>query len=356
MDSQLDYELMVTGMHLSYKYGYTINDIENQKFKIGSKIDMLLESNTHAAMAKSIGIGIIGITQSLEISKPEFVMLLGDRGEMLAGAIAAAHMNIPILHLHGGEVSGSIDDTIRHSISKFSHFHFTSSEKSKERLIKSGEEAFRIKTVGAPALDSIINETLPPIENVFTKYGIPFKPTYYLVVFHPVTTESAENVEIQVKNTLQLLLSRRVNIICILPNSDAGSELLLNYFKSIQYNGNIFLSKNFSHLDYLSLLKNANALIGNSSSGIIEAASFKVPVLNIGERQRGRDRNENVVDCDGSLSSLERGFNIVDSREFTLSLEGLENIYGNGKASMKIISTIKKLSIDKKLLNKKFML
>ncbi|MEK5325857.1 UDP-N-acetylglucosamine 2-epimerase [Aeribacillus sp. FSL M8-0254] len=351
-DPVLELGLIVTGMHLSPIYGYTINEIKADKYKIIGTIDILLQGSTSANMARSIGLGIIGMTQVLETNQPDLLFVLGDRGEMLAAAIAASHLNIPVAHLHGGEVSGSIDESVRHAISKLSHIHFPATAKSAERLKKMGEDEWRIHQVGALRLDTILKASLPSFEEVRDKYGLGFieKNNYFLLVYHPVTTE-VHSLKDQIKNVLDALIKHQKPIICILPNSDYGTEEITAVYNEYKQS-NIKFIKNFNHLDYLTVLKHSLALIGNSSSGIIEAASFHVPVLNIGNRQKGRERSGNVVDVTTALEDIEKGLNQVLSESFRQSVSKVSNVYGDGKASDRIVKIIKDLIIDDTILNK----
>jgi GDP/UDP-N,N'-diacetylbacillosamine 2-epimerase (hydrolysing) len=352
-DPDLELGLLVTGMHLSPIYGYTINEIKADKYNIIGTVDILLQRSTSANMARSIGLGIMGMTQILETNQPDLVFVLGDRGEMLAAALAASHLNIPVAHLHGGEVSGSIDESVRHAISKLSHIHFPATAKSAERLKKMGEDEWRIHQVGALRLDTILNTSLPAFEDVRDRYGLNFieKNNYFLLVYHPVTTE-VHSLKDQIKNVLDALIKHQKQIICILPNSDYGTEEIAAVYNQYKQHPNIKFIENFNHLDYLTVLKHSLALIGNSSSGIIEAASFHVPVLNIGNRQKGRERSGNVVDVTTDLEGIEKGIKQVLSEPFRQSVSKVSNVYGDGKASGRIIEIIKKLTIDDTILNK----
>lgn len=352
-DPDLELGLLVTGMHLSPIYGYTINEIKADQYPIIGTVDILLQRSTSANMARSIGLGILGMTQVLETNQPDLLFVLGDRGEMLAAAIAASHLNIPVAHVHGGEVSGSIDESVRHAISKLSHIHFPATAKSAERLKKMGEDEWRIHQVGALRLDTILHASLPSFEDVREKYGLGFieKNNYFLLVYHPVTTE-VHSLKKQMKNVLDVLIRHQKPILCILPNSDYGTEEITAVYSQYKQYSNIKFIENFNHLDYLTVLKHSLALIGNSSSGIIEAASFHVPVLNIGNRQKGRERSGNVVDVTTASEDIEKGLNQVLSESFRQSVSKVSNVYGDGKASERIVKIIKNLIIDETILNK----
>jgi GDP/UDP-N,N'-diacetylbacillosamine 2-epimerase (hydrolysing) len=349
----LELGLLVTGMHLSPAYGYTINEIKKDGHNIIGTVEILIQGDSHGNMARSIGLGILGMTQALEGYKPELIFVLGDRGEMLAAAIAGAFLNIPVAHLHGGELSGSIDESVRHAITKLAHIHFAATKRSAQRLVMLGEEEWRINRVGALRLDTIINTHLPSLQEVGQKYNIEFlkDKNYFLLVFHPVTTEK-NSLKQQIKNVIQVLLKQKKPIICILPNSDAGTEEIMSIYSSYK-SMNIKYIINFNHLDYLTVLKHSIALIGNSSSGIIEAASFFIPVLNIGSRQNGREKGLNVVDSETNIHSIERGLIKINDPHFQNQINKMKNLYGDGNASKQIIDVLEKIEFSKKLLDKR---
>jgi GDP/UDP-N,N'-diacetylbacillosamine 2-epimerase (hydrolysing) len=345
-------KLLVTGMHLSPTYGFTVKEIEKDGFDIIGKVDILLQGATHGNMARSIAYGIIGMTQIFESYPIDLVITLGDRGEMLAASIAASHLNIPVAHLHGGEVSGSIDESVRHAITKLSHIHFPATEKSAERIKKLGEDEWRVHPVGALRIDTIVNSELPRLEDVKAKYGLEgIIDDYFLLVFHPVTSEYT--ISDQVYNIVSTLLAEQKPIICILPNSDAGTDQIISSYKEFEREEQLYFVTNFSHLDYLTILRHSLALVGNSSSGIIEAASFLKPVINIGSRQNGRERSGNVIDVQPTKNDIRWALNQIKSYEFQIKLQTVENVYGDGKASTRIIKILEDIEVTPSLLQKK---
>lgn len=352
-DDSFELKLLVTGMHLSPYYGNTLKEVEKDGFEVAAKVDILIQGATGGNMARSVGLGIMGMTQAFESMNPDLIIVLGDRGEMLAATISASHLNIPVAHIHGGEVSGSIDESVRHAITKLSHLHFTSTTKSAERITKLGEEPWRIHTVGAPRIDTIMNTELPKIQNVFGKYNIEFLPNDYLLfVFHPVSTE-VHDVGEQVENCMNVLVESKENIIVILPNSDAGNDKIFEVYERFGNNSKFNFITNFSPVDYLTVLKHAKGLVGNSSSGIIEAASFHVPVLNIGTRQNGRDRSANVIDVSIEKEEIAHGLKKITSEDYKKQMDDVKNIYGDGSASQGIIRVLKEINLEPSLLNKK---
>lgn len=351
-DNDLSLEIIATGMHLSPQYGYTIDEIEKDGFKIKYKVDMLLSSDSGAAMAKNIGLGILGITNALEIILPDILLVLGDRGEMLAGTIAAAHMNIPVFHLHGGEVTGTIDESLRHAITKLAHIHLVATDKYGERIAKLGEDTWRIHVVGAPRADIILHTKFLTKDEILKKYGLVNLTEYNLLVFHPVTTE-INLVEEQVNNIINALEVIKIPTIIILPNSDAGNQLILNVYNKYRDNQLLYFFANLNHFDYLALLKNANTLIGNSSSGIIEAPLLKKATINIGSRQFGRERSGNVIDVNAVTNEIVSAYLYSQSSEFQQIVLQSENIYGDGTSTTKVINLLKKIEINYKLIQKK---
>lgn len=347
-----DVSFLVCGMHLSHKYGYSVQYIKADGFKISGTVDSLFLENSKANMAKSLSIELNYFTEVLKEEDPEFLLLLGDRGEMLAGAIAGAYLGIKTAHLHGGEVSGTIDESIRHAVSKLVNIHFTSTEKSSERLIRMGEDLWRIFTVGAPRIDTILNELLPEFSEVAKRYDLSIKPKeYLLLVYHPVVTET-EKIREQIQEIVKSLKEIKQPIVCILPNADAGGELIRAEYEQINLE-NIHFVTNFSPEEYLTILQNCQMMIGNSSSGIIEAASFHVPVINIGTRQNGREQSANTINAEPLMESICQAFAKIESEDFQQKLLSEKNVYGKGNASKKIADILENLPKGNEWIQKK---
>lgn len=352
---KLDISIIATGMHLSPSHGYTIKEIKNDGFKVDVAVDMLLSNDTGASMSKSLGIGIIGITQALEQLKPDIVLVLGDRDEPFAGAIAASHMNIPVAHIHGGDstTGGCIDESIRHSITKFAHIHFPATEESAARIEKLGEEPWRIHTVGAPGLDTILNTTLLPKKQLTERYSLNAGEPLLLVVQHPVTTQP-ENAANEMRTTMEVLTELKIRTILVYPNSDAGGRSMIEVINEFKYLPFLRTFKSLPHIEYLSLLAIADALVGNSSSGIIEASSFHLPVVNIGIRQEGRQRVDNVIDVVSDKEKIIEAINTtLHDEAFKQKVNECVNPYGDGRAGLRIAEVLAGLNIDQKLLQKK---
>lgn len=352
-NSRLDLALIVTGMHLSKEFGYTIKEIRKDGFKIDVKVEMLHAEDTGAAMAKSIGKCIKKMTEALKRIKPDFLVLLGDRAEMLAGAVAASYMGIPIAHLHGGEVSGSVDDSVRHAITKLAHIHFPATQGSAIRIIKMGEDPSRIFIVGAPALDTILNKKLLTPAELSKKYGLDLSKPILLVLQHPVVTEANAAAD-QIRKTLDVIVKLEHQSILIYPNADAGGRRMIKAIKRYKKYPFIKSFKSLPYIDYLSLMGVASVMVGNSSSGIVEAPSFHLPVVNIGSRQEGRERSTNVFDVGYKRKEIAKAIRkALYDKNFRERVRRCKNPYGNGKTGPRIARILAKTKIDSKLLQKK---
>jgi len=346
--------LLATGMHLSHEFGYTAQEIERDNFEIETKVDMLLSSDTPGAMAKSIGIGIIGIAQAWEQLEPDIVLVLGDRIEPLAAAIAAAYMNISVAHVHGGDnPRAGLDEYARHAISKLAHIHFPATQKSAERLIKMGEDEWRVHVVGSPTIDFILNEPLIPTENLAERLGLDLSQPLLLLVQHPVTTQVDEAPK-QMSETLEAIVEIGYPVVLVYPNSDAGGRRMIEVIQEYEKYPLIKLFKSLPRKEYLSLMKLASVMVGNSSSGIIEAPSFGLPVVNIGTRQEGRERGRNIIDVEHNKPEIVKAIKraLMDNG-FLVEVKKSETPYGDGKAGQRIADILSRIKITPQLLQKK---
>ncbi|WP_458121127.1 UDP-N-acetylglucosamine 2-epimerase [Paenibacillus sp. Z6-24] len=346
----MELNLLVTGMHLSPQYGYTIDHIRKDGFTIAAQVDCLLQGSTHANMAKSVGLALMGMTQAFEMIMPDRVLILGDRGEMLAAAIAASHMNIPLFHLHGGEVSGTIDESVRHAISKLAHIHLAATEGSRQRLLRMGEDDWRIHVVGAPRIETMINTVLPELNEVKHRYGLDAVQEYIIFIYHPVTTEQADQLELA--RMLKVLLNTGKDIVCVMPNADAGTETIMQVYEPMLVHSNFHPITSFRQLDYLTMLKGAAVLAGNSSSGIIEAASFHIPVINIGSRQGARERSANVIDIAARADDLSQALSKALSNPFRELVRSEKNVYEQPGTSDRIVKCLQTYGKSEKLIQK----
>lgn len=357
-DSSMELRLIVTGMHLSPEFGLTVREIEKDGFPIAERVEMLLSSDTESSIATSMGLGMIGFAKAYERLRPDILLVLGDRFEMLSAVSASVPFRIPVAHIHGGEsTEGAMDEAFRHAITKMSHFHFPATETYQKRIIQMGEKPEFVFNFGAPGIDSIGKLKLIPQKALYKNLGIPSDRPVGLVTFHPVTLES-DSAGSQVSQLLLAMITKKEMFwVITMPNADTGGRVVMELM-------NKFASKNpdraktfasLGSLRYLSLMKYARLMVGNSSSGIIEAPSFELPVVNIGDRQSGRVRAENVIDvAECKKSAIESAIKKALSENFRNSLTGLNNPYGNGSASEKIVETLRKVPLDGSIIKKKF--
>jgi len=346
--------LVVSGMHLSREFGYTFNEIKRDGFRIDAKVPMLLPGDTLTAMAESVGRGVVGMSRTWERLRPDIILVLGDRVEPLAAAIAGAYMNIPVAHIHGGDSSnGGLDESARHAITKFAHIHFPATKLSAERIIKLGEDEWRVHTVGSPAIDTILNEPLLPGETLTRQFELDLSKPLVLLVQHPVTTQVPEAAA-QMRETLSAIIELSYPTILIYPNSDAGGRSMIEVIK--QYEGHPFIKtfKSLPHKEYLSLMKVASAIVGNSSSGIIDAPYLGLPAVNIGIRQEGRERGKNVIDVKHDKPEIIRAIKqCLTDKQFLDEVKKRENPYGDGKTGPRIATILSEVVITSQLLQKR---
>ena len=350
---RLKLSLIVVGMHLAAEFGYTVKEIENDHFKIDSKIDVLHLKDTGVAMARSIGECIAKMADSLDRIKPDILLVLGDRSEMLAGAVAATYLGVSIAHIHGGDISGNVDEPVRHAITKLAHIHFPATKESAARIIKMGEEPWRVHVVGAPGLDSALSKELPEPKQMAEKYGLDTSKPIILVVQHSLVTE-AEDAANQIRQTLNAIVELGYQTIVIYPNADAGGRRMIEAIK--EYEGYPFIKtfNSIPHEEYLSLMKLASLMVGNSSSGIIEAPSFGLPVVNVGTRQVGRQRSENIIDVGYNKEQIKKVINkALFDEKFKQKARNSQSIYGDGKAGKRIADILSETRINKRLLLKR---
>ena len=353
-DHSLELLLMVTAMHLSEEFGRTADSIKKDGFRIDFKVNMNTKDDKPASMAISIGKGIIGMARAFTRNRPDIVVILGDRIEALAGAISAAYLNIPVAHIHGGDISAAgLDEYARHAITKMSNIHFAASKKSMERVIAMGENPEYTYLTGAPGIDSIFHDKLFSKRQLEQKYHLDLKDPYLLLLQHSVTTES-QYAKRQINETLDAIKELKMHTIIIYPNSDTGGRTIIQEIEKLIKLSFIDIFKNIPHPEYLSLQRYAAVLIGNSSGGIIESSSFGLPVINIGIRQKGRERSCNVIDAGHDTRSIVVAVKkaLYDNR-FRSALKRCKNPYGDGHASERIVRVLRKIKIDENLLQKR---
>ena len=351
--SGMKLQVIVTGMHLLPKFGHTIDEIKKDGFRIDAIVPMAARGDTGAAMARGIGKGIIGMVRAFERLKPDLLVVHGDRGEMLAAVIAASHMGITVAHVSGGDVTrGGIDEYVRHAITKMSNIHFAETKKSAERIMRMGERKEYIFDVGSADLDAILNSKLQEKET-FEKYGLE-KKGFILVVQHPVTTQLRESPR-QMHETLEAVAAFRKPVIIIYPNSDAAGRAMINEIETYCKTRRQFQRfRSLPRDEYLCLLKNCLVMVGNSSSGIIEAPAFKIPVVNIGIRQEGRDRSTNVLDASPEMRKIKAAITkCLTDKKIISRVKKCKNIYGDGRTGERIARILSKIRLTPSLIQKK---
>lgn len=348
--SSLKLQLVVTTMHLSNEFGLTYQQIEHDGFKIDEKIENLLSSDTKSSVAKSTGLATILLSDTLNRLNPDIVLLLGDRYETLAAATTATLMNIPIAHIHGGEITeGAVDEQIRHAITKMSYLHFASTETYRKRVIQMGENSDRVFNTGAPGIDNIVDFNFMSKEELENDIHWQFGDKSALFTYHPETLSNSDVLK-DIQLILKTIRQMELKVLFTYANADDSGHIINQEIeKFCSLNSKKYkVMKNLGQLRYLSTMKYIDILIGNTSSGIIEAASFQKPVVNIGNRQKGRLQSANVIDCD--ITSLKDAINYAFSSKFIHKCKNIENIYGKGNAAEIIVEKLQneKLSNTKK--------
>lgn len=350
MDHQsLDTVVIVGASGVLYRFGNVSELIENDGIKIEAKLYTVVEGNDPVAMAKTTGLSLIDLAQEFHRIKPDVVVTVADRYETIATAIAASYMNIPVAHTQGGEITGSIDESVRHAITKLSHIHFPATRNAAEVLKKLGESPDKIFWVGCPALDLAHEVPAEPISSVMQRYhgvgnGLDFSKPFILVSQHPVTTEFKDARE-QIEQTLQAVLSSGIQAIWLWPNVDSGSDALSKRIREFREENNaapMHFYRNFSSEDYVNILREASCIVGNSSSGIREASFLGTPAVNIGSRQNGRDRAPNVIDVDYDSFEIKKAIQAQIKNGRYQSSE----IFGDGFAGRKMAEILASVNLD----------
>ncbi|MFA5743024.1 MAG: UDP-N-acetylglucosamine 2-epimerase [Candidatus Paceibacterota bacterium] len=350
--SQLDLEVVATGMHLMKEFGYTVEEISRDGHKV-TKIQSVYDRDDRESMANFIGDFIKKFTKKIVKIDPKIILIIGDRSEMLAAAVVGAYFGIPVAHLHGGDVTSTIDDIARHAITKLSHIHLPATQKGKERILKLGEESWRIQVVGAPGLDAILNSTMPSKKEVCLRLKLNPEKPILVILQHPVTAKINEASN-QIISTLDAVKELREQMVVIYPNADAGGREMIKAIEKYREYPFIKIFKNIEHDFYLGLMDCADILIGNSSSGIIEAPSLHLPVVNIGSRQEGRERGGNVIEVGYNKEEIALAIKfILHSEDFKKKVQESKNPYGDGHTSQKIVKVLEELEISERLLQKK---
>ena len=349
----VDLRIVALGPHLSPEFGNTVQEIERDGFTIDARVECLLSSDSDIGMAKTIGVATLALADLFGKMRPDLLLLIADRYEMLAPASVALALRIPIAHIEGGEISeGAIDDAVRNALTKMSHIHFTSTEAARHRVIEMDEEEWRVHRAGAPSLDHLRRGTLFTRDEIEAKLHTDLSQPPILVAYHPVTI--ARDTLEEADSLFAALEEVPDQLLFCYPNADAGSRALIERTKSVlSTRGRGAIFTNLDAATYWSLLREASVLVGNSSSGIMEAASFQVPTVNIGIRQQGRERARNVLDASASKDSILNAIGIAKSDHFRQSLMGMTNPYGDGRAAETIVDVLTTVPLNRDLLVKR---
>lgn len=341
-----DVSILVTGMHLQAAFGATLSAVLATGLRVCGKVPMDVTTRSKASMARGVGQCMMGVTDCLAAEKPDLLLVMGDRGEMLAGALAALHLGIVCVHVHGGERSGTVDEPVRHAISKLSTYHLVATEQSKSRLIRMGEDPSRIEVTGAPGLDGL-HAVVLPADQLKQTIGLPDNRPFLLALFHPVVQQADEAYE-QTVSVLRALKSVDLPVLWLDPNADAGSGEVLRALDAVSLPGESHRARHLDRSIFCSAMQHCSVMVGNSSAGIIEAATFGTPVVNVGDRQRLRERNDNVTDV-----AAEAGAILVAIRAaLTTGRLPTANRYGDGLAGPRIVECLIRLPIGSVVLEK----
>ncbi len=344
----LSLSIVATGMHLSPKYGLTVREIEADGFALCGRVETPVDQPSGAEMARGIGMMLQAFVDILAAQAPDAVLLLGDRGEMLAGALAAIHLNIPVVHVHGGERSGTVDEPVRHAISKLSHWHCVATEQSRERLLRMGEAPQQVVVTGAPGLDGLTGLALRDRAMLCEGVGFDATRVVALMVFHPVLQE-APQAGTQAGAILDALLGAGMQVLALMPNADAGGEAVRATLAAYaERHPEVRVLTHLPRPDFVSWMAVADLMVGNSSCGIIEAASFGTPVINVGLRQNLRERNANVSDVAADPQALAQVVREVLAR----GRYAPANVYGDGHAGKRIVELLAALRVTEEILLK----
>ena len=355
-DGTFNIKVVATAAHLSPEFGMTYQEIEDDGIKIDRKIETLLSSDTPSAISKSMGLTMIGFADYFAETKPDAFMVLGDRYEALAAVCAAFNARIPIIHLYGGDTTeGAADEAYRHSITKMAYLHFTSTEEYRKRVIQLGESPERVFAVGEIGIENAINTRLLSLKELSKSLGIELSNNFALGTFHPVTLENNSS-EKQIKAILKALNKHKdMQFIFTKANADTNGRIINKILEDYcEKHERFYLFSSLGMLRYLSAIKHAKFVIGNSSSGLIEAPSYKIPTINIGDRQKGRLMASSVICCEPTQTDIEKAVEKALSPEFRKIAAKTLNPYGDGKTSMKIVKIIKKIFSKPVDLKKKF--
>lgn len=352
---KLELQLYVTGAHLSETHGNTIQEVYNDGFIIADEVESLLNSDKASGRIKGLAIQLQGLVQTVSRLKPDLLLVLGDREEAMTAALVGAYMNIPIAHVGGGDrVIGNVDDQIRHAVTKLSHLHFATNFESAERIIKLGEQAFRVFNTGNPGLDRLLEVPIIEMSELSSRVGISLKKDEpFVIMLQHVISSEIDQAYTQIKASLEAVKELGIKTIIIHPNSDAGSQQLVRAIREYETLPFVHVAKNIPRLEFVNLIRNASCLLGNSSAGILEAPYLKLPVINVGNRQRGRMHAENVQFLDHDKDAIVTALRLaIFDAEYREMVSACSNPYGDGSSSERIAGILATVDINETLLIK----
>ncbi|MBN8696427.1 MAG: UDP-N-acetylglucosamine 2-epimerase (hydrolyzing) [Bacteroidetes bacterium] len=355
-DPDFQLEILVTGAHLSERYGMTVKNIEKDGFVIAERVDNLIDDDRRIGRIISLGNQIVPFANAFDRIQPDVIMVVGDREEAISVSLTAAYLDIPVAHIAGGDIAkdGNIDNSVRYATSKFSHIHFTILEQHRETLLKLGEDDWRIFTVGNPALDRFLATPVLSRKELSSNLNFDIVEDKYLVLIqHPIITD-VENEGKNIRETLDAIVDSGYKCLINYPNSDAGNFAIIQaYEEYIKKHKELFVFKNLDRLNYINVLRNASCLLGNSSSGIIEAPSLGLPVVNIGQRQRGRAHANNVIFVDNKKEEILNAIiRSLTDQDYIQSVKTIKNPYGDGNSASKIVEVLRTIPLDNNLIYK----
>ena len=350
-EPDVTYRLVVTNMHLLPAFGESVREIVDDGFQVSHRVFMALDGYNHLTTLKSMSVLLNSLTDIVASERPDWIVLAGDRAEQLMGAVAGAYTYTPVAHIQAGELSGNIDGMTRHAIGKFAHLHLASNQDAADRLVRLGEESFRVHNVGAPQLDELAHGLYSTREDVECRTGLSLGEPFLLVVQHPVTEEFDE-ASVQIEATMQALRQFDLTKVVILPNNDAGSSLVRAGIDRDRH-GRFHAFANLPRADYLCLMRHAACMVGNSSSGLLEAPTFALPAVNLGRRQAGRIQGPNVLNAPFEVEAIVSTMRRAMSDEFRSFLaKECANPYGDGQSSPRILRLLRDTAVDDRLLIK----
>ena len=352
----LELSVLAAAAHLAPEFGRTVEELRRLGWPVTEEVEMTLASDSPQAVAKSLGLGVLGFAQAFARSRPDVLLVMGDRFEMLSAVAAALPYNIPVAHVHGGETTrGAMDEAIRHAITKMAHIHFATTREYGRRILQMGEEPWRVHVTGSPAVDNIRATEPMALDRMEERLGIPLSGPFLLVTYHPVTLEY-EDTPRQVANLVEALERVDLPTVVTYPNADTAGRAIIeavNAFVERAPRRRVAV-KSLGASMYYGLMSHAAAMVGNSSSGLIEAPSFRLPVVNVGTRQEGRVRAANVIDVGYEADDIEAGIRRALSPDFRAGLEGLQNPYGDGRAARRIVEVLATVDLGPSLVLKGF--